>query len=88
MAFNFVAFVTSWLLNKGVAVQGASEELARIREQYPDSADRIDAFQAWLTEKLAPTHDVAGMVNTLRGIAIDMVNGTSGVDPDASMGSL
>lgn len=69
------ARVLAWLKDKGA--------------EYPDAQERTDALAAWLTETLAEVGsglDPATMVNTIKGIAADIIHGTAGVDPDAWQG--
>jgi hypothetical protein len=61
--------------------------LAGIAGQYPDTAAYEAAIVAWLKEKLGPVMDVEACLNTLKGIALDIASGMTGVDPGAWKGS-
>jgi hypothetical protein len=73
-----------WHLN----LEAVLAEADRIKAQYPDLTDRINAFEDWLIAQVKPHLDPAKIANTLRGVAADIMSGMSGVDHDAWRGSV
>jgi hypothetical protein len=71
----------------GIEAQAVAE-LKKIAASTPEIQDQINTLEKWITDKLAPTHDVARMRSTILGIATDIVHGTAGKDPSAWMGSV
>jgi len=90
VAFDLLKFLTMVLGGFGIAglEAEAQKQLEKIKADYPDVSDQVSALESWLTDKLAGTTDVAKMTATIRGIAMDIVNGTAGIDPQAWQGSV
>jgi len=86
--FTIAEVIAQLLTGWGLNVAKVLAEAQRIRDQYPDLAPRIDAFEAWLRVKLDPVLDVEKFKNMIRGIATDIMTGLSGVDHDAWHGSV
>lgn len=93
MGFDLLEFVTKMI--GGLDVEEISARAtAWLRDKgakYPDLNDRALALETYLKETLAetaPSLDPAALVNTIKGIAADIVHGTAGVDNDSWLGSV
>ena len=90
MAFTIDGFLTGIL--KGFGVEGLTQQvvdfLKGVKGEYPDTTVQIDKLTEFLVSQLSPYYDVANMTNTLRGIATDIISGTTGVNDDAWMTSV
>lgn len=91
MGFELLSFLGMFLggLNIPDIENRAVEWLKQKGAEYPDLSTRADALAAWLSQTIAeaqPGLDPVSMANTLRGVAQDIVNGASGVDPGAHHG--
>jgi len=89
------AFTIDGLLRKilgDFGVTGLTEkvlaELKMIKSLYPDTATQIDKLTMFLVSELTPVLDPTIMFNTLRGVAMDIISGTTGVNDDAWMTSV
>jgi hypothetical protein len=91
MAFDLLSFLST--VFGGLNLPGIQDKvvawLKEEGEEYPDLQEKADALAAWLATTLAeiaPELDPATLMNTIEGIATDIVRGASGVDPDAWQG--
>lgn len=91
--FDLFKFIEGLL--SGLAVEGLQgrvlDWLNTKAEQYPDLKDRIKALSDFIAQTIteaSPELDPATMAATIKGIATDIVNGATGVDPKAYQGSV